>query len=148
MTYHSQIPQYTINQNDIISMVLIYAVFSGLWILISDTMLEWFISDPSQIILVGMIKGWLYVAASSSPLLYSLTHRLIDRESILKQTEELAQRNTELERFNRAAIGRELDMIALKQQINELSLQFGLQPPYDLSFLESSLTKSATGDKA
>lgn len=77
-----------------------------------------------------------------------ITTRKAVEESLLKQTEELAQRNTELERFNRAAIGRELDMIALKQQINALSLKFGLQPPYDLSFLEPSLTKSATGEKA
>ncbi len=77
-----------------------------------------------------------------------ITSRKSVEESLLTQTEELAQRNAELERFNRAAIGRELDMIALKQQINALSLKFGLQPPYDLSFLESSLTKPATGDKA
>jgi PAS domain S-box-containing protein len=46
------------------------------------------------------------------------------------QAEELAAQNNELERFNRATIGRELDMIALKQQVNELSIQLGLTPPF------------------
>jgi len=53
-----------------------------------------------------------------------------------RQTQELAQRNAELERFNRATVGRELDMIALKQQVNELSRQLGQEPPYPLAFLD------------
>lgn len=50
--------------------------------------------------------------------------------------EELKQRNQELEQFNRAAVGRELQMIELKRRINELSQQLGLEPPFDLSFVE------------
>ncbi|MFM8331023.1 MAG: PAS domain S-box protein [Candidatus Methylumidiphilus sp.] len=49
---------------------------------------------------------------------------------------ELLQRNAELERFNRAMVGRELDMIALKQQVNALSRQLGVEPPYPLAFLD------------
>ena len=52
--------------------------------------------------------------------------------------EELKQRNEELEGFNRATVGRELQMIELKQQINELSRQLGQEPPFDLSFVEVS----------
>jgi PAS domain S-box-containing protein len=50
---------------------------------------------------------------------------------------ELQQRNDELERFNRVTIGREQDMISLKQQINALSRQVGQEPPYPLSFLDT-----------
>jgi PAS domain-containing protein len=50
--------------------------------------------------------------------------------------EELARRVEELERFNRLAVGRELRMIELKRQINELSEQLGKEPPYDVSFAE------------
>ncbi len=49
---------------------------------------------------------------------------------------ELRARNAELERFNRAGIGRELDMIELKKQVNELSRQLGREAPYPLAFLE------------
>jgi len=54
-----------------------------------------------------------------------------------KQAEEaLAQRVEELERFHRLAVGRELRMIELKRQVNDLSEQLGKEPPYDLSLLE------------
>jgi len=53
-----------------------------------------------------------------------------------KRAEEvLAQRVQELELFNRLAVGRELRMIELKRQINELSEQLGKEPPYNLSLL-------------
>lgn len=65
-------------------------------------------------------------------------------EALRRQTLELGQRNQELERFNRATIGRELDMIALKQQVNALALQLGQAAPYDLAFVSSSAP--AVGD--
>ena len=65
-------------------------------------------------------------------------------EAMRQQTLELGQRNQELERFNRATIGRELDMIALKQQVNALALQLGQAAPYDLAFVSSSAP--AAGD--
>ena len=54
--------------------------------------------------------------------------------ALRRQTEDLAQRNAELERFNRASVGRELDMITLKQQVNDLSRQLGQEPPFALGF--------------
>jgi len=50
--------------------------------------------------------------------------------------EELAQRVEDLESFNRLAVGREMRMIELKRQINDLSEQLGKEVPYDVSFLE------------
>ena len=53
-----------------------------------------------------------------------------------KRTEEaLAQRVEELERFHRLTVGREMRMIELKRQVNQLSEQLGKEPPYDLSLL-------------
>jgi len=59
---------------------------------------------------------------------------------------ELIQRNNELERFNRAMVGRELDMIALKQQVNELSQQLGQGRPYPLAFLDTRSAQQAGED--
>ena len=57
--------------------------------------------------------------------------------AVRRQAEEaLAQRVEELELFNRLAVGRELRMIELKRQVNELSEQLGKESPYDLSLLE------------
>lgn len=47
---------------------------------------------------------------------------------------ELHQRNDELERFNRAVVGRELDMIEMKRLINALSQELGRAPPYPMTF--------------
>ncbi len=59
-----------------------------------------------------------------------------------KQVEtELRQHLEELERFNHASVGRELEMIRLKQEVNELSQQLGRTPPYDLTFITLSETR-------
>ena len=50
--------------------------------------------------------------------------------------QELKHRNEELERFNLAAIDRELRMIELKRQVNAQAQALGQKPPYDLSFTE------------
>lgn len=49
--------------------------------------------------------------------------------------EELRQRNEELTRFNQASVGRELRMVELKQEINELCRRAGREPRYALAFL-------------
>ena len=49
--------------------------------------------------------------------------------------EVLKKRATELERFHRLSVGRELQMIELKKQVNDLAGQAGQKPPYDLAFL-------------
>jgi len=54
-----------------------------------------------------------------------------------KAEEVLKQRAAELERFHRLSVGRELQMIELKKQINELAQQAGQRPPYELAFLTS-----------
>ena len=55
--------------------------------------------------------------------------------ALLRQAEELKARNVELESFNRAAVGREMAMIQLKQQVNAMAQRLGEAPPYDLGFL-------------
>lgn len=49
---------------------------------------------------------------------------------------ELLRNYKELERFNRAAVGRELRMIELKKQVNELEEKLGQPPRYSLEFVE------------
>ncbi len=60
----------------ILEVVLLYALFSGAWILLSDKAVEAMFSDPAQIIRVSMIKGWLFVAVTTA-LLYGLVMRLV-----------------------------------------------------------------------
>jgi PAS domain S-box-containing protein len=67
-----------------------------------------------------------------------------DITSRINAEDETRQRNQELERFNRATVGRELDMIELKRQINALALRLGEDAPYPLSFLEDDASPDPT----
>jgi len=246
-------------------LVLAYALFAGLWILLSDKVLGWLFSDPAQLILASTMKGWLFVGVTSL-LLFGFIRRRLDQalavslreveaqtgkaralqlldaiaesstdaifakdvddrflvfngaaarvtgkrpEEVLgrdemavfpaelatqliadnrrvmaenrvisfeetlvtpegqrthlttkgpmhdaagnvigmfgisrditarKQAETVLRQSIgELERFNRVAVGRELEMIGLKQQVNALSRQLGQEPPYALDFAE------------
>lgn len=49
---------------------------------------------------------------------------------------ELAKHMEELERFNRLALGREQRVIELKQSVNQLLVELGRQPEFEMSYLE------------
>jgi PAS domain S-box-containing protein len=57
-----------------------------------------------------------------------ITERKQAQEALQQQTHELHVRNDELNRFNRVAVGRELRMIDLKREVNELCERLG-EPP-------------------
>ncbi len=63
-----------------------------------------------------------------------VTARKHAEEATRKLHEDLLAHAEELSRFNRAAVGRELRMIELKKEINELHRQHGEDPPYPLQF--------------
>lgn len=73
---------------DVLRVVLAYAVFASLWILLSDTVVGWLFSDPAQIVRVSTIKGWLFVVVTTL-LLYGLIRRLRD-QALAGAREELA----------------------------------------------------------
>lgn len=54
--------------------VLLYAVFSGIWILFSDMTLSWLVSDSSLFMQASALKGWVFIGISSF-LLYGLMRR-------------------------------------------------------------------------
>lgn len=57
-----------------LTVVLIYAVFGALWILLSDKAVAWLFGGPSQAALASTIKGWAFIAVTSL-ILYGLLHR-------------------------------------------------------------------------
>lgn len=65
-----------------------------------------------------------------------ITEQRHSEQALRRQAEELRSRNEELERFNRATVDRELDIIELKKQINALSQELGRPAPYPLAFLQ------------
>ncbi|MFI3156388.1 MAG: PAS domain-containing protein [Methylococcaceae bacterium] len=69
-------PSKSVSRGGILSVVLVYAIFAAAWILLSDKLVQMIFSNPHQIILVSMLKGWLFVAITSL-LLYGLMQRWI-----------------------------------------------------------------------
>jgi PAS domain S-box-containing protein len=62
-------------------------------------------------------------------------------QRVLERTKELRDSNSELERFNRVMVGRELRMIELKKEVDELCRKAGLPPRY---LFESNRTPPAS----
>ena len=56
-------------------------------------------------------------------------HKLAETE-IRRRAEELRAANDELTRFNRVTLGRELRIIELKKQVNDLCARLGQPPRY------------------
>jgi len=65
---------------------------------------------------------------------HDITERKRAEAELRRRAEELRASNEELERFNRAAVGRELRMIELKREINALCGKFGELERYPLEF--------------
>ena len=61
----------------------------------------------------------------------------LDITRFKRMERELRHRNRELETFNQSMLGRELAMIDLKRQVNDLSAELGREPVYPLDFVES-----------
>ena len=74
----------------IAQVVLPYVALAGLWILISDQLVEYFIADPAARIRVSMIKGWLFIAATAA-LLSALLYRLLHENLARRDAAEAAQ---------------------------------------------------------
>jgi two-component system sensor histidine kinase/response regulator len=58
----------------IVQAVLLYAVFASFWILLSDKALGLLWSDPEQVLVASMLKGWFFVAVTAL-LLFVLMRR-------------------------------------------------------------------------
>ncbi|MFP4054447.1 MAG: hypothetical protein ACLFV7_11365 [Phycisphaerae bacterium] len=61
---------------------------------------------------------------------------------------ELTRKIDELERFNRLTVGRELRMVKLKVEVNEMARKAGVDPPYDVPASELSDENSKLSAKA
>jgi PAS domain S-box-containing protein len=65
-----------------------------------------------------------------------ITERKSAEEEIKRRAEELKTMNEELVRFNRAMVDRELRMVELKKQVNELCGKAGMEPKYKIDLKE------------
>jgi PAS domain S-box-containing protein len=71
----------------------IYVIFGGLWILLSDSLLSAFVTDPVALSLMQTFKGWFYILVTAW-LLYALIKR--DLTAIQQSQETLRAREEQL----------------------------------------------------
>lgn len=78
------------------------------------------------------------VARKPTPKGQSMRFIVLSRDitSRTRVEAELRQRNAELERFNRATVGREMQILEMKKTINALSQELGRAPLYPLAFMQ------------
>jgi PAS domain S-box-containing protein len=62
------------HRSAILTVVLGYAVFGALWILLSDWAVMWLLRDPTLISIADTLKGWAFIAITSL-LLYQMMKR-------------------------------------------------------------------------
>jgi two-component system sensor histidine kinase/response regulator len=65
--------------------VLGYAALGTLWILISDRVLAWLVTDPDLLVIANTLKGWAFIAISSL-LLYLVLRRRSGSGAVLAPT--------------------------------------------------------------
>ena len=80
-----------------LKIVLAYAIFACLWILLSDKVVALLFDDPAKVTLASIIKGWLFVIVTSL-LLFGLIRRLL--EQVLATTQISIEAKKEETRAN------------------------------------------------
>ena len=92
--------------------------------------------------LVVSTKGPVHDADGRVLGVYGIARDVTRQEEANRELEqrshELAERNAQLQRFNEAMVGRELDMMRLKHEVNELSAELGRPRPYGREVLRES----------
>ena len=99
----------------------------------------------------NIVLDLILLSLLSTPLLYrfivgpleAALARSKQAEAQSRQDQQKLQESlTDLQRFNRMAVGRELRMIELKGQVNDLARQAGAIEPYDVLFANEPDTAS------
>ena len=91
------------------------------------------INSPEGLRHLLTIKGPLHSDDGRIIGVYGISRDITERKA---NEEKMRHHNEELQRFNRAMIGRELEMIRLKREVNKLATALGQRPPYDLAALD------------
>jgi PAS domain S-box-containing protein len=86
------------SREEALQVVLLYALAAGLWILLSDTLVQWLLPDPALRGVVGTFKGWVFIGVTAAALHALLVrqlergHRAFDRERAAWQARDDAMR--------------------------------------------------------
>ena len=74
-----------------LKIAVIYAIFSALWILLSDQILYFLVQDPEIITNIQMIKGWFFILTSALIIFFLLRKEIrkyLNTEKALQESEK------------------------------------------------------------
>ncbi|MDP2823001.1 MAG: PAS domain S-box protein [Sulfuritalea sp.] len=84
------------SRSTVLTVVLAYATFGALWILVSDRAVEWLLADPALIAIAGTLKGWAFVAVTALLLYHVLQRRTAPANAASGLAARLPQRSLRL----------------------------------------------------
>jgi len=97
----------------------VYVIIGVLWILLSDKILDWLLSNQRLITMISMLKGWVYVLVTGTLLflliLSSLNKVLSINRTLLKNYEELAAVYEELA-ASEQELQKQIEMLAESEE--------------------------------
>ncbi len=56
--------------------IVIYGVFAGLWIYLSDTLLGTFVKSPDTMVRISVLKGFLFIAVTGTFLYFLIANHI------------------------------------------------------------------------
>ncbi len=112
-----------------------YMIFGFLWILFSDKVLSWFVSDIQTYETFQMYKGWSFIAITSIALYYMIK---VDHSKTFETTKLLARKNEELVTFSEELVAMEEDLEKKLVDLNTLTKDIKHQKDFINEIFDSS----------
>lgn len=103
---------------------VLYALFGGLWILLSDRLLELLITDVAQLSAVQTYKGWIFVVLSAVYIYFLLRRELLQREAAQRKILQLQRLYATMSEVNQTIVHVK-EPHELYQRICDVAAQFG-----------------------
>ncbi|MCX7166873.1 MAG: PAS domain S-box protein [Rhodocyclales bacterium] len=86
----------SLSRMSILTVVLGYATFGALWILVSDRVVVWLLDDPALINIASTLKGWAFIALTSLLLYQLMRRRFGHADPASRALESMARRSMRL----------------------------------------------------
>ena len=95
---------------DAAKMIVVYLSVGLLWILLSDRLLSWLVSDPAVVAQIQLYKGWFYVIVTAIVFFVIIRRRI----GQYKEAFDRANRNiAELDEANRRLPEAETELVTI-----------------------------------
>lgn len=95
------------SNRDSLRITIIYAAVASLWILFSDSLLNFMVEDTKMILKISIFKGWFFIAFTGMLLYY-----LIQRHTVRYE-----MKNKELENTNFELVAASQELLAMEEEL-------------------------------